>query len=101
MKPKNSSVDSATTVHQRTPLGRSELLAAKLDLSDFERRYLSVVTGITAQNVLMNLMFEPNAAKPAVERLITEGLIEIVQPSPSKPQRKRSVELFSARDGAQ
>ena len=100
MKPKTSSVDLATTVHQRTPLGRSELFAAKLDLSDFERRYLSVVTGITPQNVLMNLMFEPGTPKPAVERLVAEGLIELIQPSPGKPQRKRSVELFSARDGA-
>ena len=93
-------LDLPNTVHQRTSLGRSELFAAKLDLSDFERRYLSVVTGITPQNVLTNLMFGPEVSPPAVSRLISKGLIETAQPVRKKPQRRRYVELFSARDGA-
>ena len=99
MTQKTASVDLPLTVHQRTPLGRTELSAAKLNLSDFERRYLSVVTGITPQNVLTNLMFGPAVSPPTVSRLLSERLIEAVQASAKKPQRRRYVELFSAPDG--
>ena len=65
-------------VFKRTRAGQCELIARRIQLSEADRRLLSVMTGFTRLADLAGLLGEPEVPHSVVASLLELGLIELV-----------------------
>ena len=68
-------------VYRRTCEGQRELVCESLRLSAPERRFLATFTGHTPLRVLLDLGLHSAEAGQSIARLVSMGLIQLVEPS--------------------
>jgi hypothetical protein len=91
----------ADQIFERTHAGQCEMLTHEVELDDFERRLLGILTGFTSLGDIMQLLGEAEIPQSAIQKLLAEGLIQPHEAKRSEVNKQVHLGAWRAAHGGQ